>query len=74
MIPSPASVPKYTMPDSTYETIPDSVLAYKKSHKIGRFDPSVPEIQKRKVKEMWKEIEEQSVCNYINHSINSLYH
>lgn len=49
------------MPEETYETLPDSVLAYKRNHKIGRFDPAAPEIQDRKVKEMWKEVEERSM-------------
>lgn len=48
------------MPESQYETLPDTVLAYKKDHKIGRFDPAAPEIQERKVREMWKEVEERS--------------
>lgn len=48
------------MPESKYETLPDTVLAYKKDHKIGRFDPAAPELQERKVKEMWNEVEERS--------------
>lgn len=48
------------MPESQYETLPDTVLAYKKDHKIGRFDPAAPEIQARKVKEMWNEVEARS--------------
>jgi tubulin-folding cofactor B len=48
------------MPEATYETLPETVLAYKKSHKIGRFDPAAPEIQERKVKEMWNEVEQRS--------------
>ncbi len=48
------------MPESTYETLPETVLAYKKTHKIGRFDPAAPEIQERKIKEMWKVVEERS--------------
>ena len=47
------------MPTSTYETLPSSVLAFKKSHKLGRFDPSAPEIQAQKVKDAWREIEEK---------------
>jgi tubulin-specific chaperone B len=34
------NVPKYEMPPSQYATLSDSVLAWKKSHKLGRFDPS----------------------------------
>lgn len=47
------------MPESTYEKLPETVLAYKKAHQIGRFNPAAPQIQDRKVKEMWKEVEER---------------
>ena len=49
------------MPEETYSTLPDSVLAYKKSHKIGRFDPSAAEKQEEKLGEMWAEIEEKGI-------------
>lgn len=48
------------MPESTYAALPDTVLAYKRSHKLGRFDPTVPETQERQAQEMWKEVEERS--------------
>lgn len=50
------------MPESTYAALPDTVLAYKRSHKIGRFDPTAaaPETQERQAQEMWKEVEERS--------------
>lgn len=59
-LPALSSVPKYTMPESTYAALPDTVLAYKRSHKLGRFDPTVPETQERQAQEMWKEVEERS--------------
>lgn len=31
---------KYTLPESTYESLPNSVLAWKKNQKLGRFDPN----------------------------------
>lgn len=31
---------KYELPTSTYETLPNSVLAWKKAQKLGRFDPN----------------------------------
>ena len=46
------------MPKSTYENLPDTVLDYKKKHLIGRFDPTMPEKQEQKVKEMWQEIQD----------------
>ena len=59
-LPTLSSVRKYTMPSLTYETLPETVLAYKKAHKIGRFDPEAPDIQDRKIKEMWNEVDERS--------------
>ena len=47
------------MPTETYSTLPDTVLAYKKSHHIGRFDPKAPEIQEKKAREAWKEFREK---------------
>ncbi|PWY65341.1 hypothetical protein BO70DRAFT_366786 [Aspergillus heteromorphus CBS 117.55] len=35
-----SSVEKYVLPTSTYESLPNSVLAWKKNQKLGRFDPS----------------------------------
>ena len=37
------------MPDEEYEQRTDSVLAWKKAQKLGRFDPNAPEIVKRKL-------------------------
>ncbi len=47
------------MPKSTYESLSGTVLDFKKSHKIGRFDPTAPEKEAQKVRAMWKEIEEK---------------
>lgn len=35
-----SSVEKYVLPTETYECLPNSVLAWKKSQKLGRFDPN----------------------------------
>ncbi|KAI9368078.1 CAP Gly-rich domain-containing protein [Aspergillus egyptiacus] len=35
-----SSVEKYVLPTETYENLPNSVLAWKKSQKLGRFDPN----------------------------------
>lgn len=56
-IPPSSSVPKYEMPVETYTSLPDTVLAYKKTHQIGRFDPRAPELKEKKVADLWKEIE-----------------
>lgn len=45
------------MPVETYSSLPSTVLAYKRDHHIGRFDPSAPELQQRKVREIWAEVE-----------------
>ncbi|KAI4189981.1 MAG: hypothetical protein L6R41_001089 [Letrouitia leprolyta] len=56
-IPPLSSVPKYEMPVETYSTLPDTVLAYKKTHQIGRFDPHASDSKEKKVADLWKEIE-----------------
>ena len=35
-----SSVQKYVLPDSKYESLSNSVLAWKKNQKLGRFDPT----------------------------------
>ncbi|KAL6234248.1 hypothetical protein BDW75DRAFT_170159 [Aspergillus navahoensis] len=35
-----SSVEKYVLPTETYESLPNSVLAWKKNQKLGRFDPN----------------------------------
>lgn len=59
------------MPESTYAALPDTVLAYKRSHQIGRFDPSsssssaaAHETQERKAQDMWKEVRERGMYPY----------
>ncbi|KAL8986588.1 MAG: hypothetical protein Q9177_004133 [Variospora cf. flavescens] len=61
VIPPLSSVPKYEMPVETYSTLPDTVLAYKKTHQIGRFDPHAPKLKERKVADLWKEIAEGKI-------------
>ncbi|KAI9670151.1 MAG: hypothetical protein M1817_004488 [Caeruleum heppii] len=39
----PSSVPKYSLPEETYHSLSNSVLAWKRSQKLGRFDPTAPE-------------------------------
>lgn len=45
-----SSVDKYEMNPETYETLSDSVLAWKRNQKLGRFDPNAasPEESLRK--------------------------
>lgn len=47
------------MPAAEYETRTDSVLAWKKAQKLGRFDPNAPTIEQQKVLASEREIEER---------------
>ena len=47
------------MPAETYSTLPDTVLAWKKANKLGRFDPHAPDIEKKKIEGGWSEVEER---------------
>ncbi|EEH23150.1 hypothetical protein PABG_05361 [Paracoccidioides brasiliensis Pb03] len=59
-----SSVEKYVLPTSTYESRPNSVLSWKKSQKLGRFDPnalSPEEILKQQVEKDQKEIQQRGI-------------
>lgn len=43
------------MSAETYASLPDTVLAYKKTHQIGRFDPDATENVETKVANLWRE-------------------
>lgn len=47
------------MPADEYETRTDSVLAWKKAQKLGRFDPDAPSIEQQKILASEREIEER---------------
>jgi hypothetical protein len=47
------------MPAAEYETRTDSVLAWKKAQKLGRFDPDAPSIEQQKILASEREIEER---------------
>lgn len=47
------------MPSAEYETRTDSVLAWKKAQKLGRFNPDAPSIEQQKVLASELEIEER---------------
>ncbi|OCL03288.1 hypothetical protein AOQ84DRAFT_442814 [Glonium stellatum] len=55
-----SAVPKYTMPSEQYETRNDSVLAWKKAQKLGRFDPSAPSLEEQKIQALEREVEERA--------------
>jgi hypothetical protein len=56
------------MPAQEYETLPNSVLAWKKNQKLGRFDPNAPDIEQQKIKALDREIEERGA----SHTTDSL--
>lgn len=45
------------MTTEDYESRTDSVLAWKKAQKLGRFDPNAPEIEQAKVDASFQEVE-----------------
>lgn len=54
-----SAVDKYEMSADAYESLPNSVLAWKKSQKLGRFDPNAPEIEQAKADASFKEVEDR---------------
>lgn len=54
-----SAVPKYEMPAEEYEERSDTVLAWKKSQKLGRFDPNAPSLEEQKVNTIRREIAER---------------
>ena len=47
------------MPVAEYEHRTDSVLAWKKAQKLGRFDPNAPSIEQQKIRASEREVEER---------------
>jgi hypothetical protein len=52
------------MPSEEYEARTDSVLAWKKSQKLGRFDPNAPTIEQHKIRAIEREIEERGKLQF----------
>lgn len=57
----PSSVQRYTMSSETYESLPNSVLAWKKANKLGRFDPNAPETERQKVENLWHDVASRGI-------------
>lgn len=53
------------MPVAEYETRTDSVLAWKKAQKLGRFDPDAGSIEQQKVRASEREVEERGKLHFI---------
>ncbi|KAJ4369736.1 hypothetical protein N0V83_005499 [Neocucurbitaria cava] len=56
-----SSVEKYEMPTTEYESLTNSVLAWKKSQKLGRFDPNAGTIEEQKIRASEREVEERGL-------------
>ncbi|EME85884.1 uncharacterized protein MYCFIDRAFT_210352 [Pseudocercospora fijiensis CIRAD86] len=56
-----SAVQKYEMSTSDYEQRTDSVLAWKKTNKLGRFDPDAPGIEQQKVDASFREVEQRNI-------------
>lgn len=44
------------MPAAAYASLPDSVLAWKRNHQLGRFDPSAPAAAQGRLDALWAEV------------------
>lgn len=56
------------MPAEEYESRSDSVLAWKKAQKLGRFDPEAPSIEEHKIRAIEREIDERGKFANLNQS------
>ena len=55
------------MPSTEYENRSDSVLAWKKAQKLGRFDPNAPSIEQQKILASEREVEERGKIRLVVH-------
>ncbi|KAK1639483.1 CAP-Gly domain-containing protein [Colletotrichum phormii] len=56
-----SAVEKYVMPEEEYAKKSDSVLAWKKAQKLGRFDPEAPSHEQAKIDALQQEIEQKGI-------------
>ncbi|KAJ0162275.1 Cell polarity protein alp11 [Colletotrichum tanaceti] len=56
-----SGVEKYVMPEEEYAKKSDSVLAWKKAQKLGRFDPDAPSHEQAKLAALQQEIEQKGI-------------
>ena len=56
-----SGVEKYVMPPEEYEKKSDSVLAWKKAEKLGRFNPEAPSLEKAKVEALEREVRDRGI-------------
>ncbi|KAG6132993.1 hypothetical protein E4U28_006322 [Claviceps purpurea] len=56
-----SAVEKYVMPEQEYEKKSDSVLAWKKAQKLGRFDPNAPNQEKARLDALEEEVRQRGI-------------
>lgn len=56
-----SGVDKYVMPEEEYERKADSVLAWKRAQKLGRFDPNAPDHEKAKIANLEQELSQRGI-------------
>ncbi|KAK3115357.1 hypothetical protein LTR53_005399 [Teratosphaeriaceae sp. CCFEE 6253] len=56
-----SAVKKYEMPAATYESLTDSVLAWKRTQQLGRFDPHAPSLEQAKAAASYREVETRGI-------------
>ncbi|KAK7921116.1 CAP-Gly domain-containing protein [Apiospora marii] len=56
-----SGVDKYVMPADEYEKKTDSVLAWKKAEKLGRFNPDAPSLEQAKIDAFLQEIKSRGI-------------
>lgn len=56
-----SGVEKYVMPEEEYAQKTDSVLAWKKAQKLGRFDPDAPSHEAAKIAAYEQEVRERGI-------------
>jgi len=47
------------MPTTDYESRTDSVLAWKRAQKLGRFDPNAPDLEQQRINALQREVDER---------------
>ncbi|KAM0564521.1 hypothetical protein ACHAPJ_000735 [Fusarium lateritium] len=57
-----SGVDKYVMPEEEYEKKSDSVLAWKKAQKLGRFDPDAPSHEQAKLDALGREVATRGIA------------
>jgi tubulin-specific chaperone B len=57
-----SGVEKWVMPEEDYAKKTDSVLAWKKAQKLGRFDPDAPSHERAKITALEQEIQQRGIA------------